>query len=207
MNIQSINNDYNVSMYGVPPKNGAKKFWNKIKQKALNTLPNKTFKDGENNVDRWEKVTGYISEPAKNRIIMGASAILTQPVIDYYNHRVDDETRTVSRNRTIAKIVAGTFVGAIVRGFVHKGVIKMTDINGLTKKSQLLLPKKYINKMRENPVFLKNYQSTISTSLAIIIMSLATNFLLDAPLTMHITNYLNSKSKVCRKDKEEVANG
>ena len=188
MNIQSINNDYNVSMYGVPPKNGAKKFWNKIKQKALNTLPNKTFKDGENNV-------------------MGASAILTQPVIDYYNHRVDDETRTVSRNRTIAKIVAGTFVGAIVRGFVHKGVIKMTDINGLTKKSQLLLPKKYINKMKENPVFLKNYQSTISTSLAILIMSLATNFLLDAPLTMHITNYLNSKSKVCRKDKEEVANG
>ncbi len=205
MNIQSINNDYNVSMYGAPSNGGAKKFWNKLKQKALDTLPNKTFRDDGNNVDRWEKITGHISEPAKNRIIMGATALTTQPLIDYYNHRVDDETRTVSRNRTIAKILAGTFVGAIVRGFAHKGVVKMTDIKGVTKMSKFLIPEKYAEKMAENEVLLKNFRSTVSTSIALGVM-LFTNFLLDAPLTIYLTNKFNSKSNK-KPHREEVKYG
>lgn len=205
MYIQPINNDYNVSMYGAPSKDGAKKFWNKIKQKALDTLPNKTFKDDGNNIDRWEKITGYISEPAKNRIIMGATALTTQPVIDYYNHRVDDETRTVSRNRTIAKIIAGTTVGAIVRGFAHKGVVKMTDIKGVTKMSKFLIPKEYAKEMATNEVLLKNFQSTVSTCIALGVM-LFTNFLLDAPLTIYLTNKFNAKSKQ-KAGKKEVING
>ncbi len=193
MNIQPINNDYNVSMYGAPKNNGAKKLWNRLKQKALNTLPNKTFNDDGDKVDKWEKITGYISEPAKNRIIMGATALLTQPAIDYYNHRVDDETRTVSRNRTIAKIIAGTFVGAIVRGFAHKGVIKMTDINGISKMSKYLITKDLAERMATDEVFLHNFRSAVSTSLALAVM-LFTNFLLDAPLTIYLTNKFNSKS-------------
>lgn len=205
MNIQSINNNYNVSMYGAKPSgNGPKKFWNKIKQKALDALPNKTFKESEKNVSKWEKLNSQISEPAKNRAIMGGAAILTQPAIDYYNHRVDDETRTVSRNRTIAKIVAGTLVGIMVRGLVHKGVIKMTDINGITKQSKLLLPKDFIEKMKDNETLLKNYRSAISTCSAIGIMSLFTNILLDAPLTMYFTNKLNKFSKVSEPERKEA---
>ena len=88
-----------------------------------------TFKDDKDTINKCIEGDKTLSNPAKNRLIMGATALLTQPAIDYYNHRVDDETRTVSRNRTIAKILAGTTVGIAVRGSCYKLVEKMTNLN------------------------------------------------------------------------------
>ena len=48
-------------------------------------------------------------------MILGATALATQPVIDLKNKEVDEETRMTSVARTIAKIVAGTIVGVVVR--------------------------------------------------------------------------------------------
>ncbi|MBR1776179.1 hypothetical protein IJ750_03800 [bacterium] len=204
MNIQSINN-YNVSMQSkMPDSSGFKKFVQKLKQKALDCAPPKTFND-EGKISKWENIYSNLSQPAKNRIIMGASALLTQPAIDYYNHRVDKETRTVSRNRTIAKIVAGTFVGAIVRGLCHKGVLKMTDINSSWKYAKALIPENYLEKMKNNSGLLKNYQSAISTLSAIGIMATSTNMLLDAPITIFLTNKMNDSSKI-KQEKKEAEN-
>lgn len=211
MNIQT-DNSYNVSMqrkgpFNNRPKNGVlKRLRNKIEQKLIDIIPEKTFTAEGNKLERYEKVDGLISRPDVNRLIMGATAITTQPVIDYYNHRVDDETRVVSRNRTISKIVAGTTVGILVRGLCYRLVTKMTDISSTKKYSRSLLPKgEWQEIFKRVPKWLGNYKSALATGLALAVM-LITNFALDAPLTVYFTNKLNAKSPQLNK-KKEVANG
>lgn len=185
-----IQPDYNnVNMYGAKNKPG---FWKRIKQKALDAIPSSTFKDGSKRIENWKKYDEILSRPAENRLIMGATALLTQPTIDYYNHKVDEETREISRNRTIAKIVAGTAVGILVRGSSYKLIKNMTNIKSAKKMGKILLPTKYLKDLISDPKLLKNYRSALSTSLAILAMC-ATNFLIDAPLTVFLTNHLNSK--------------
>lgn len=97
-----------------------------------------------------------MSRPAENRGIMGATALLTQPAIDASNHKVDKETRRVSVNRTIAKIIAGTGVGMfVVRGPIYKGILSMTNIKGNSKFSKALLPKNILKNSMTIPNFLK----------------------------------------------------
>ena len=123
------------------------------------------------------------------------SALLTQPAIDASNHKVDKETRRVSVNRTIAKIIAGTGVGMfVVRGPIYKGILSMTNIKGNSKFSKALLPKKYLKELNDNPKFLKNYRSALAMAIALLAMCV-TNFVLDAPLTAMLTNYLNEKTE------------
>ena len=195
MNINSVNNDYNISMCGKNPN-----WFKRAGQWLLDRTPSHTSKEGEKSLKNWDKWTYITSDPMWNRGIMGATALLTQPAIDYYNHRVDDETRTVSKNRTIAKIVAGTLVGMfVVRGPVYKLVEKMTDTEGTGKYSKALLPKKYLEEISRNKTFLKNYRATLAMTLALGAMCF-TNFLLDAPLTIFFTNFLNEKSGVAHKN-------
>ncbi len=181
----------NVNMRGSEKNSG---FWKRLKQKAFDAIPNSTFKDGTKRVAKWKKYDEGASHPAKNRLIMGLTALATQPAIDYYNHRVDEETREVSRNRTLAKILAGTLVGIAVRGSCYELVRKMTDIKGNSNYSKCLLPTKYLKGLVQNPKFLKNYRSALSTSIAILAMCV-TNFVIDAPLTVFLTNYFNDKAK------------
>lgn len=195
MNITPVSNNNNISMQGKNNPNWFKRQIRRVGQKLLDMSPSHTSKDERDTVSRWTKINNWVSHPMWNRGIMGATALLTQPTIDYYNHRVDDETRTVSRNRTIAKIIAGTLVGMfVVRGPVHKVVKKMTDVNGKKIYSKWLLPKKYIKRLKENKDELTNYRSTLAMLMALIGMCY-TNFALDAPLTTILTNLLNKKSK------------
>jgi hypothetical protein len=198
MNINSVNNNYNVSMCGKNPS-----WFKRAGQWLLDRTPSHTSKEDKESLKNWDKWTYITSDPMWNRGIMGATALLTQPAIDYYNHRVDDETRTVSKNRTIAKIVAGTLVGMfVVRGPVYKFVEKMTDPKGTRKYSKAFLPKKYLEEISSNKTYLKNYRATLAMSLALGVMCI-TNFLLDAPLTIFFTNLLNEKSGVAQKNKNE----
>lgn len=201
MNIQPV--QYNsVPMRGKTP--GESK-WNKFKhyltQKALDVLPERTIKEDRNKLRQWNRVDNWISKPAQNRGILGVTALATQPAIDYYNHRVDEETRTVSRNRTIAKIIAGTVVGMfVVRGPIYDAVAKLTDIKGKKRYSKALIPKVFLKEIYKNEKFLTNYRSALSMMLALGAMSI-TNFVLDAPLTTFLTNRLNEQSE--RKKKNE----
>lgn len=202
MNIQP--NNYNVNMCGKPNRSWWSSMKRSIMQKTLDIMPQQTVKDSNKQLQRWDKWGNLISKPAENRAIMGATALLTQPPIDYYNHKVDKETRTVSRNRTIAKILAGTGVGVfVVRGPIYKAIATMTDPKGKSKYSKSLLPKKHLTELAKNEVFLKNYRSALSMSVALVAMC-ATNFLLDAPLTAFLTNKFNEKSAQRAK---EVSNG
>ena len=202
MNIQN-NNSYNIS-YGhkrPTPKSDLGRFIDYLKQKTLDFCPKITLyvKD---KVDTFDKCTKDMAHPAINRAIMGVTAIGIQPAIDYYNHRVDEETRTVSRNRTIAKIVAGTAVGIAVRGTCYELVKKMTDVKGKGKFSRALIPNKdYLRTFLKDGVRLNNYRSALSTAIAILAMCF-TNFLIDAPLTVHFTNKLNARSARIKQEKE-----
>ena len=191
MNIQPIQND--ISLRG--NKNTPwKKFKNRIVQKGIDMFPVKTADGSENAMRRRSRIDDEISKPAQNRGILGATALITQPVIDACNHKVDKETRQVSVNRTIAKILAGTLVGMfVVRGPVYKAVVKMTDIKGAKRIDRALIPKKYMSEMAQNEKFLRNYRSALSMSIALLAMCI-TNFFLDAPLTTFLTNIFNEKT-------------
>ena len=179
----------NINMTGTPRKpSGWSKFTDRIKKSIFDAIPEATIKS--KNIDTWKAVDEVLSRPAENRVIMGTTALLTQPWIDIANKDVDEKTRKISKNRTIAKIIAGTSVGILVRGLSYKLVGNFTDINGTGKFSQALLPKKFIDEIKNNPKFLNNYKSALSTGIAILAMCI-TNFLLDAPLTVYLTNKMN----------------
>lgn len=198
MNIDNVNNNYNISMYGNYPN-----WLRRVGQWLLDKSPSHTSKESKESIKNWNKWTYFTSDPMWNRGIMGVSALLTQPTIDYYNHRVDDETRTVSRNRTIAKIVAGTLVGMfVVRGPVYKLVEKMTDLKGSGKWSKALIPKDLLEELSHNETYLKNHRTTLAMIMALVAMCF-TNILLDAPLTIFFTNFLNEKSGVLNKPNKE----
>ena len=202
MNITPVNN--NVSMYGKP--SGWKNFKNRISQKILDVLPEHTQKESTRLLDKWKNIDDIVSHPAWNRGILGATALFSQPVIDRYNPRVDDETRVVSMNRTIAKVAVGTTVGIVVRDLVYRLTKNMTDINGKTRTSKLLLPKNHLTEIAQNEKFLKNYRSALAMSIALLVMSV-TNFAIDAPLTVFFTNLFNDKHNEKKKVKEAKNHG
>ena len=194
--------DNNVNMQGLKDWS---KYIQRLKQKALDALPDATFNDSNANRKAWNKFSDMVSRPMENRILMGATAILTQPVIDYHNNKVDKETREVSRNRTIAKIIAGTASGILVRGSSQYIIEKLTDTTAKTRFRKSFLPEKHIGSLLKTVEFLKNYRNTLSTILAILAMCI-TNFVIDAPLTLFLTNHLNAKTKEKKLEKAKGGN-
>lgn len=164
----------------------------------------------------------YINSP-EQRLIQGVTALAIQPLIDYWNHSADDETRAVSVSRTIGKIVAGTAVGVLVRygsiaaarkfsRYAYKeiegGFVKAV---GPLRKKDIFMP----NLIFENPtktpknfkVMHENFVKTMGTLLATFAM-VFTNFAIDAPLTKIITKSLTPtiKKRIEKDRKREVNN-
>ena len=158
----------------------------------------------------------------EQRIILGATALATQPFIDLKNKNVDKETRKTSAARTVAKIVAGTAVGVAVRyagiAFVKKfcQYDKVFNSAGLVervipKKGRslfvpLLTGKDSIFPIAEDVLTkrFEKFQKAIGTFVATVVM-IATNFLLDAPLTKWLTNIgVKAMNKSEKSNKQEV---
>lgn len=207
MNIQPIY-DYNISMQAKGGNSPGS--WNALKdrakQKVLDIMPEATFKDTSKKLKRLDE---RMSKPAENRAIMGASAIVLQPIIDLCNKKVDDTTRLMAVCKTVSKIVVGTLVGICVRGGAYRMVRQMTNPRGVTKMSKFLMPSMYSEQLTKSPKLLRNYRSALSTALAITAM-LVTNFVIDAPLTALMTNKLTKKIGVSpdtnSKQNKEVTN-
>lgn len=139
---------------------------------------------------------------AENRLILGASALMTQPFIDAANKDVDSETRKISICRTIAKILAGTFTGYSIRKLCIK------SIDAFTKAPDEILPNMKFKKFRSlllpglkyTADELSQYKNALGTLLALGVM-IFTNFLIDAPLTKFLTNLFANKGGVNDKSK------
>jgi len=147
---------------------------------------------------KW--VGKHISTP-ENRLIIGISALASQPFIDLYNKEVDEQTRKISCARTTAKIIAGIITGVSIRygcikltnNFTHIGEIgEKINKNGkeitITKIKKFFTPS--IAKLEDYDY--KRYQHTIGMGLAVVGL-LFTNFLIDMPLTNYLTNLLTNK--------------
>lgn len=145
---------------------------------------------GENANKAINWIGRNISSP-QNRVILGASALMSQPFIDLHNRKVDEDTRKVSAARTVAKIIAGTLTGF----FVRYGCIKAIDycsllpaqITNATKHKwlrTLFTPDSAINGVLKD---LNQYKKALGSFIALLVM-LFTNFAIDAPLTKFLTN-------------------
>lgn len=188
MNINPVQNN-NISMKG---KGDISKFWKRLKQSTLDLSPTIYLKD-KANLDTYKKVTDICTHPVHNKLIIGGTALLSQPLIDNCNTELDEKTRKISVYRTISKILAGTFVGIIVRGASYGFVKKLSDPNGSKTYNKRLIPEKYIQEFIKDSTLLKKHRNTVSTILALGVMSI-TNILLDAPLTIYLTNKLTKKT-------------
>ena len=132
-----------------------------------------------------------ISSP-ENRLILGATALLSQPFIDLHNKTINDETKKYAVARTIAKIVVGTTTGVIIRKGCIKFIDAFTKLPGTVPPDakfknlrQLLLPA--VDKI--DMTMLKQHKNALGTLFALAVM-VFTNFLVDAPLTAKGTNFL-----------------
>lgn len=182
-----INSITNSSMY-----RAAKSGSQKVQQAFYDCLPNSVVSS-----EKWQKrikwIGSEISSP-ENRLILGATALMSQPFIDWNNKAVDEDTRKVSVCRTIAKIIAGTTTGFLIRkGCISaiKNCSKLAssvDKNGqrvkLNKFNTFFSPSKALSDISEA---FKQYQNALGTIVALVVM-MFTNFLIDAPLTRYLTN-------------------
>lgn len=167
----------------------------------FNKIPNRQFKNTK--IDRAVQWVGRNISTPENRLIIGVSALLSQPFIDLYNKDVDEKTRKISCARTIAKIVAGTVTGTAVRyGFIyiaknfsHVGQLGEKKITKSGKEIIITKAKKFFtppNATTDKTYEYKQYQNTIGTALSIIAM-IFTNFLIDMTFTTFLTNVLIKK--------------
>lgn len=140
----------------------------------------------------------HISSP-EQRLLLGATALATQPFIDYNNKNVDENTRMISVARTLSKIIAGTVVGVAVRAgcirlmknYANTKITKLADgcikVEPKSKKDIFAPSYEQLNLTEEKYLKQeKGHRSTMGTVLATIAM-VFTNFLVDAPLTRFLT--------------------
>ncbi len=194
----NINNNPTYPYVGCAGKHSAQSFGSAA-QIAKKEISNKV-------VSSVLKKFSEFSSP-EQRLMLGVTALFTQPFIDLNNKRVNEDTRLMSFSRTLAKIIVGTTVGVLVRKecikFAHKytKMISIDKVAGVGKyavaaeKDSILSPK-YVRTY--NPIYHDNYVNAIGT-FAGIGVSLVTNFLIDAPLTQIFTNkcykYLKNKGE------------
>ena len=169
-----------------------------IGQKIYNNIPNKVI-DSPKLLKGIQWAGKNISSPG-NRLILGVSALMSQPFIDLHNKKIDEDTRKVSALRTIAKIIAGTSTGVLIRLGCIKTIKYLTDTSeGASKLEKFLLPNKELTRDLKAFDNLKQYRNSLGTLISLGVM-VFTNFLIDAPLTKFLTNrFLEMK-----KHKEET---
>ncbi len=168
-------------------------------ERIYDNLPSLTLKDGKI-LDSIKWAGQHISSP-QNRVILGATALMSQPFIDLHNRNVDEETREVSAARTVAKILAGTSTGFFVRHYSIKVAEALTKTENIRRVTDtLLIPPKFKNPLVKVIKGINHYRFALGTFISIGVM-MFTNFAIDAPLTKFLTNIFVKKVKDREKNK------
>jgi len=165
--------------------------YHNAQQRVLNWLPNTECKNPK--TTQFFKSTGENISSAEQRLILGASALMSQPFIDAHNRNVDEKTRKVSVARTIAKIIAGTTTGFLIRKGCIKGIKALSKPNaaGVPAYKRFFTP----NNIKDtNTDAFMQYRNAMGTIVALVVM-MFTNFAIDAPLTKFLTNKLVNKQE------------
>lgn len=164
-------------------------FTNRVTSSIAGVLPGATI-----NSERVNKALSWIGDnisSPQNRLILGASALMSQPFIDLNNKKVDEDTRKISAARTVAKIIAGTATGFLVRYGCIKAIdycsLLPSQITKSTKNPRLRMlftPESALTGVLKD---LGQYKKALGSFVALMVM-LVTNFMIDAPLTKYLTN-------------------
>lgn len=176
-NMVSVNNVIS------PITTGAKNLYNRVPSLSIakEKVINKVAHIGE----KWTS--------PQQRVVMGITALMTQPFIDAKNNRVDEETRRASVARTLAKIIVGTATGFAIRYLCIKGINYSSktlseipkNASSFSKKIQTLFTPE--NGSYYTKDSMEQYRNAMGTFVSLGIM-LFTNFLVDAPWTKKLTN-------------------
>lgn len=128
------------------------------------------------------------------RLVLGITALGTQPFIDLNNKKVDEDTRKISCAKTLAKIIAGTTLGYTVRFLCTKLANGYTQVDKMGKKAKTnsFLAPAVMNKYTKDKRL--QYINAIGSILGVI-TCIFTNFLIDAPLTKILTNKFSEQIK------------
>lgn len=165
----------------------------KIVEHVFNRFPQNMTVKGDKKISCLNWIGENVNSP-ENRLIMGVTAISSQPFIDLYNKDVDEKTRIASCAKTIAKIAVGTTVGVIVRksaiGIAKKGCLIPDATKNLKKWSTVFTPNgvNYADEVK----WVKAHSNTMGTVIGTA-AGLVTNFVIDMPLTKFFTNVLIKK--------------
>jgi len=165
--------------------------YEKVGQNIINSCP--AIEVANPKTQKLLKDAGEKISSAEQRLILGVSALTTQPFIDNRNKRVDEETRKVSVARTIAKIIAGTLTGYFIRKGCIKGIKALSQIpkDGVAWYKTIFTPKGIADNTTDA---FAQYRNAMGTIVALVVM-MFTNFLIDAPLTKFLTNLLVKKQE------------
>ena len=186
----NINNNPTFSYVGLAGNKPAQSFGNATSVLRKGAIENKK-------ISTVLKKFSEFSSP-EQRLILGVTALFTQPFIDLNNKRVNEETRLMAFSRTLAKIIIGTTVGVIVRKECIKHAKNYTEmivtdkVDGIGKEACAALKNSFLSPKfvrTYNTIYRDNYVNAIGTFMGIGV-SLITNFLIDAPLTQIFTNKL-----------------
>lgn len=163
----------------------------RIRQGGLDLIPSVEISN-----EKFLKVLDYIGKnfsSDKQRLALGATAMVTQPFIDAHNKNVDEDTKKASVARTVAKIIAGTATGFLIRYGCIKSIKAFSQIpkTGMPKYKSIFTPKGIKDNTTEA---FEQYRNALGTIIALGVM-VFTNFLIDAPLTKYMTNLFMSKQK------------
>ena len=162
----------------------------KIIEYIFNRFPQGMTVKSDKKIGHLREIGAKITSP-ENRLIMGVTALASQPFLDLYNKDVDEKTRIVSCAKTIAKIAVGTTVGVIVRkssiGLAKKWCRIPDSSNTLSKMATIFTPKG-IDFVKEKKL-IDRHSNTMGTVLGTSV-GLVTNFVIDMPLTKILTNVL-----------------
>lgn len=167
------------------------------------------------------KFVGHSINSPEQRLIQGATALMTQPFIDLNNKNVDEDTRMMSVARTLAKIIAGTTVGVLVR----QGSISLIKAMSQYKFNPMVTTGSKLQKVSTLrslflPVFktvgsamteqaakeeMNLYRKGMGTFVGTM-AGLITNFLIDAPATKWLTGIFYKKIKKDDNQSEKTTN-
>ncbi len=169
--INSVSSNFGTSFYG--------RFFNNASVKEIK------------NPERFNKIGQMLASPHWNRVAIGVAALSTQPLMDKFNPKVDEDTANVSALRTISKNVCCMSSGFVIRGAVYKLTEKYahaTEKEGSTLLTPRVILKEANKELRNTK--LKVFKNAFSTVSALAIMTTFTNILIDAPLVTMCSNKL-----------------
>lgn len=160
----------------------------------------------------------------QQRILQGVTGLAIQPLIEYKNKGVDDDTRAVATARMVGKVFSGALVGVIVRALCIALMGKLAKTPSADEFAQLaqkgveqgkkafkdlLAPsastvKKMIDEQGKSlPDIYSDYRNGMGTLIGTLV-GMYTNFSIDVPITEWMTGKLTPvfKDKIAKDNKK-----